>query len=178
MRHLFIEDAYFTAEFLNIWIKENDDTILLELYEDWAGTYAQNPDKLKFYRNIKTNLPETIFHGTDVGHQFNSIGYRYLNYLESLGQKDTYKYHIALDNIEQAEFYYIDHNEEYRENALAMNFIREYDQLESEQIMGIYGSLHVNPFESASFKGDDIDSMSSRLINYYGDIIQCQRVKK
>ncbi len=178
MRHLFIEDSYFTAEFLNIWMTETEDTILLELYEDWAGTYAQNPDKLEFYRKIKTNLPETVFHGTDVGHQYNSIGERYLLHLEDAGQKDTEKYQIAVENIEQAKIYYVDHDEEYREDALTMNFIREYDKLKGEQIMGIYGSLHVNPFESASFKGDDVESMSSRLINYYGEIIQCESVKK
>jgi len=35
MRHLFVELPYYTAEFLNIWMKSDSDEILDELYNDW-----------------------------------------------------------------------------------------------------------------------------------------------
>jgi len=38
MRHLFVELPYYTAEFLNIWMKSDSDEILDELYNDWIGT--------------------------------------------------------------------------------------------------------------------------------------------
>lgn len=87
MRHLFIEYPYYTAELLNQWMQEGDDTILDAIYNDWEGSAAHNPDVKAFYRQIKIQCPDTIFHGTDVGHQYNSTGERYLEYLKANGQR-------------------------------------------------------------------------------------------
>ena len=38
MRDLFIELPYYTAEYMNLWMKSDNDEILNSLYEDWHGT--------------------------------------------------------------------------------------------------------------------------------------------
>jgi hypothetical protein len=38
---------------------------------------------------IKNNYPETIFHGTDVSHQYETIGQFYLDYLVTNGLENT-----------------------------------------------------------------------------------------
>jgi hypothetical protein len=72
MRHLFVELSYFTAGFLNQWMRAPDDAILETVYADWQGTLSHNPDTLAFYRKIKQTCPGTVFHGTDVGNQHDS----------------------------------------------------------------------------------------------------------
>lgn len=42
IRHIFIESPYYSAQFLNIWMKSNDDKILEEIYEDLQGTAVYN----------------------------------------------------------------------------------------------------------------------------------------
>lgn len=37
MRHLFVEYSYGGAEFLNMWMKSDNDDILDALYEEWEG---------------------------------------------------------------------------------------------------------------------------------------------
>ena len=82
MRHLFIELPYYTAEYLNIWMKSNNDQILDEIYADWQGTQVQVPEVKEFYKKIKKQCPKTVFHGTDVGHQHDTTGKRFLEYLK------------------------------------------------------------------------------------------------
>ena len=50
-----------------------------------------------FYRTIKEQCPETVFHGTDVGHQYDSTGARYQDYLEERGLADTEDYRLTLE---------------------------------------------------------------------------------
>ena len=76
MRHLFVELPYYTAEYLNLWMKSDSDEILDAIYDDWDGSAAHNPYIRPFYKAIKEKCPETIFHGTDVGHQYFSTGER------------------------------------------------------------------------------------------------------
>lgn len=81
MRHLFIEMPYYTAEFLNLWMQSDDDNIFEEIYMDWEGTATYNPYVKDFYKRIKDECPETVFHGTDEGHQYDSTGKRFLKNL-------------------------------------------------------------------------------------------------
>ena len=69
MRDLFVELPYYSAEFLNLWMKSENDDILEQLYQDWEGTAVHSQVVLDFYKRIKSECPETVFHGTDVGHQ-------------------------------------------------------------------------------------------------------------
>lgn len=56
----FVELPYYTAQYLNLWMQAEDDTILLEVYEDWNGSLSYNELVLDFYRSIKADCPETI----------------------------------------------------------------------------------------------------------------------
>ena len=77
MRYLFVEQAYYTAQYFNLWMQAEDDTILLEVFKDWEGSLSYNELVLDFYRSIKADCPETIFVGTDIGHQYETTGARY-----------------------------------------------------------------------------------------------------
>ncbi len=142
MRHLFIEMPYYTAELLNLWMAEESDEIIKAIFKNWEGTAANNPDVLAFYMSIKQQYPETIFHGTDVGHQYDTIGKSYVKLLEDSGQKESHQYERTLEVIAQGKKYYKDKNYVYREYAMVENFLYELKSLEDEDIMGIYGSAH------------------------------------
>lgn len=177
LRHLFIEQPYFTAQFLNVWMQAEDDTILEEIYADSEGTMSHVPEKLIFFRNIKENCPETIFHGIDVGHQYFSTGERYLDYALKAYGENSPEYRRTQDNIFQAVRYYENDDNAYRENAMVQNFVREYDALGKDAvIMGIFGNQHCDPR-----KKDDsgkVDCMAKQLQAQYGDVIQYENVMK
>lgn len=170
MRHLFIEAPYYTAEYLNIWMQADNDDILLEVYDDFAGTQAHTPLTLDFYRTIKETCPETIFHGTDVGHQYATTGQRYIRYLLLNSLQDTEYNKLAIENINQGKFYYDNNDHEYRENMMTENFIREFNRLGGEDIMGIYGTSHTDLTGQAHY--DDMPSMANQLNVYYPEIVE------
>lgn len=168
MRHLFIENSYAAAAYLNRWMHEDTDDILLQLYDDWNGTAIHVEASLAFFKTIKETCPETIFHGTDVGHQFSSIGKRYLAELEAQGLKDSEEYRLTEENNRQAIKYYDTNSDAIRENYMSANFIRELDTLPPDaRIMGIYGSQHVCYEKDFSGK---VPSMIRQLITHYGEI--------
>jgi|GEM_PF-162959 len=142
MRHLFIESSYYSAEFLNVWMQSDKDEILDELFVDLKGTSWENPIYREFFEKVKLECPETVFHGTDVGHQYTTTGKRYLKFLQENNLVDSEQYEIAKEVIEQGEIFYKDRSAVYRENMMVENFIRELDTLTNENIMGIYGSAH------------------------------------
>lgn len=164
MRHLLVEMPSYTADYLNLWMQAEDDTILEELYEDWAGTQSHSQQVLDFYRAIKETCPETVFHGTDVGHQYRSTGTRYLVWLNYKGLKDSDAYRQTLDTIEQGKTYYQDNDAAYRENKMVENFVQAYDALEGESVMGIYGAFHVSLDSEDSFP-----HMAAQLAEQYPD---------
>lgn len=169
MRHLFVELPYYTAEFLNLWMQSDSDDILEELYTDWNGTAIHTEEAKLFYQNIKEQCPETIFHGTDVGHQSDSTGKRFLEYLKSNQLEDSEQYTLTTENIEQGRYYYDHSDDVYRENKMVENFIREFDQLGGENIMGIYGSAHTG-LDQLDYT-NSVPCMASQLSEKYGDII-------
>lgn len=171
MRHLFIEYSYFHAAFLNIWMQAEDDSILIDVYNDLVGTQAHTEITLNFFRTIKETCPETIFHGTDVGHQFNSTGKRYLEYLEAHDLTDTKEYQLTVEAIDQGKLYYGSGSQDhvYRENTMAENFIREYEALDGENIMGIYGTAHIY-LDRRNHTGE-CDSMGKQLASCFGELI-------
>jgi len=173
MRHLFVELPYYTGEFLNIWMKASDDSILDAVYKDWEGTASHNQYSLNFYMKIKKQCRETVFHGTDVGHQYDSTGDRYLKYLEEKNLKGTKAYVLAKENIAQGIKYYNErksiYREKYRENMMVENFEREANQLNGQAIMGIYGSAHTG-LNSKDSTGS-IPCMATQLKAVYGSAI-------
>ena len=172
-RDLFLEMPYYTAAYLNEWMHTKSDDILNQLYQDLSGTQNHSQDVLDFYRQIKMDYPETVFHGTDVGHQYDSTGARYLAEMRTAGHADSEAYALALENIEQGKTFYTltQQNESeayaYRENCMVQNFIREYENLSGANVMGIYGAMHTDP-ESLDFSGN-VDSMAKQLTARYGD---------
>lgn len=164
LRVLFIEAPYYEAQFLNLYMKSSNSDILYEIYADLEGTQAHNPDFLLFYEAVKENCPETVFFGTDVGHQYFSMGARYLDYLEKNGLKDSDDYKLAAKNIEQGKKYQENYSEIYREKMMVENFIEAYELANTPEIAGIYGANHV----SMAIKG----TMAEQLRTYYGDVIE------
>ena len=87
MRHLFVEYSYYTAQLLNQWMQAEDDEILEKIFRAWDGTSAGGEANRNFLKAIKETCPETVFHGTDIGHQYNSIGAKYLMILKNRALK-------------------------------------------------------------------------------------------
>lgn len=170
MRHLFIEYPYYTAEFLNIWMQSDSDDILRAIYRDWAGTASYNPDILEFYKAIKSECPETIFHGTDVGHQYNTTGERFLRYLEENNLEGSQQYLLAQEAIEQGMYYYGFSDDVYREKTMAENFVREFDNLNGESVMGIYGAAHTG-LDEMDYNTRSVPCMANQLRKIYGDAV-------
>ena len=168
-RDLFVELPYYSAEFLNLWMHADDDVILNQYYEDIDGTLSHVEEYLDFLHEIKEKYPQTVFYGTDVGHQYFSTGKRYLEYLENVGLKDSENYKLAENCIEQGKVYYDDceHNatDPYREQKMGENFIDAYNRLGQKEIMGIYGSYHIN------LKDENI--MAAQIKAHYGDVVEC-----
>lgn len=173
MRHLFVELSYFTAEFLNLWMQSDSDDILDEIFDDWTGTASHNPYTKKFYKDIKRKCPETIFHGTDVGHQYDTTGERYLKYLEKNNLEDTEQYLLTQEAIEQGKYFYAKSDDVYRENKMAKNFIREFNNLSNESVMGIYGGAHTG-LEAMDYNTGSVPCMANQLKEVYGDNIHSE----
>lgn len=175
MRDLFIETEYYTAQMLNIWLHESNDEILDVIYNNNEGTLVHTEAQLDFYKSIKEECPETVFHGTDVGH-IKETGEWYLDYLEKHGMKNSREYELVKENIIQGDKYYADDetDDAYRENCMVKNFIREYDTISETAIMGIYGDAHADPSDSSI--DDNTHCMAYQLKEYYGDVIQYESI--
>ena len=169
MRHLFIEVPSYTAEYLNLWMQSQDDTILEEIYADWMGTMSHDPDVKAFYQQIKAQCPETVFHGTDVGHQYDTIGARYLSYLKSNGQEDSTEYLDAERAATQGRRFYETNDDVYRENSMYKNFTLAFDLLGGESVMGIYGAAHTG-LAALDYSGK-VPCMANQLRERYGDAV-------
>lgn len=170
MRDLFVEFPYYMGEYLNLWMDAPDDTILTQIFADISDTAGASQVVWDFFHTIKEQYPETVFHGTDVGHCYETMGARYLAYLEQTGQKDSEAYRITLENIEQGRSYYEDHDGDYayREPLMVQNFQRAYDALPAgTSVMGIYGAEHTNPGELDPT--GSAPNMASQLQEIYGD---------
>ena len=92
MRDLFGEYPYYDAKLLNMWMQAEDDEILYMLWKNWSGTNGGEIETYNFFKSIKEKYPETVFHGTDIGHDYRTSGQWYLDYLEEHGQKDSEDY--------------------------------------------------------------------------------------
>ncbi len=175
MRDLFVELPYYTAQWLNLWMQADDDEILETIYADWDGTAVHVQETLEFYRSIKRDCPETVFHGTDVGHQYDTTGARYLEYLVSVGQEDSEQYLLAKENIEQGRYYYKHGDNSYRETKMTENFVREFDGLADRDVMGIYGSAHTGT-EAMEYSEGRIPCMANQLKQRYGDALSSENL--
>lgn len=119
--------------------------------------------------SLDKKYPETVFHGTDIGHDYRTSGQWYLDYLEEHGQKDSEDYQETQENMEQGKYYY-DHSADpvYRENKMAENFIEEYETMDEAPIMGIYGGAHTD-IEGMDELTQTVPCMANQLYEEYGD---------
>lgn len=170
MRHLFLETSYFQAEFLNEWMRTDNDEILEMLFGSKKSMDEKNLMEVEFFKRIKEECPETVFHGTDIGHDYHTTGRRYLKYLESLGQKNSVFYKQAQENMKQGEYFYKEKDHAYRENKMTENFIREIEKLNDEDIMGIYGGAHTQ-IGHMRYAENPVPNMASQLYEKYGDAV-------
>ena len=172
-RALFIEVPYYTAEYLNLWMREDSDEIIDQIFEDIQGTQSGNEHYYEFFHEIKASCPQTVFYGTDVGHQYDTTGARYLSYLADNGLEESDNYSLAEECVKQGMEHHSDPSVRdgfslKRESYMISNFIDAYDRCGTEKIMGIYGSAHTdlrNP-----------DLMAGRLKSHYGDVISSVRI--
>ena len=168
MRHLFIESSYAAAQFLNMWMQADDDTILYELIDDQQGTFGASASSIFFFRTIKENFPETIFHGTDIAHQADTTSQRFLQYLRDNNLQDSPSYQTTLENIAQYRRFRETLNHDIRSYYKPQNFIREFDALINQDIMAIHGGAHVELDDDlTSLFG--VPTMATTLLAYYGD---------
>lgn len=172
MRHLFIEYPYFISYYLNEWIQSPSDEILDSLYEQWKGSASYNPAVKEFFEEIKKHCPQTVFHGIDVGHFYWSIGEQLREDLEENGMSETEEYSKVIKSIEQGEVYYETGDSLFREQMMVENFIEEFESLEGESVMGIFGSMHVtnkDPEEKNRY-----GNLATGLIQTYGDRVHTE----
>ena len=182
MRDLFIELPFYSAEYLNLWMRSDTDELLEFFYNAMEGTQSHDPCVLDFYRKIKSGFPDTVFHGTDVGHQFNTLGAAYLALLESEGRQDSEQYRLAEETIEQGRSFYTMRAENrdsafaYREKLMVDNFLQAYNALVQKDVMGIYGSAHTNLFSLDST--GSIPCMAAQLKDHFGTRIHSTDLTK
>lgn len=178
-RHLFMEQTYAFIAYINEWMHTDSDDILNEVFEDLKGTQMASPLMKDFFQKIKSNYPETIFHSTDLGHQYATTGARYVKKLEDEGREDTEEYRRAVENNESGkEFYDLGDYDtveggNYRESKLVEYFIKEYEALSGEFIMGIYGWGHMELDSTHCFEGTD-QQLVIQLKEKYGDLVQVE----
>ncbi|MCL2169371.1 MAG: hypothetical protein FWB74_05025 [Defluviitaleaceae bacterium] len=170
MRHLFIEMPYFTGQLLNRWMQAEDDDIIYQLFEDWHGSYAGMQYTLEFYKAVKHYFPETVFHGSDVGHQSYSSGLRYLQLLRDEGLQYTDSYNFALENIVQFHRLMLTGCHSVRAYYKPQNFARHFDRLQGENVMAIHEMRHVAI--GYDFMGLGVPSMGTTLHERYGDQLE------
>ena len=140
MRHLFLEDPYFKAQLLNIWLQEDSDEILEEI----IGSNFDLDAVHNFFRAIKETCPDTVFHGVDVsGYKSTHAGYIYRDYLETNNLSDSELYKLNEKAIEDVIHYTKTSDGAFREQRMYENFIREFNQLD-ESVMAIFGNAHVS----------------------------------
>lgn len=170
LRHLFIEAEYYTAQVLNLWMREEDDALLDLVIAQHAGTYWQSGGTKEFYRGMKAACPQTVFHGTDIGH-IRETGEWYLTRLREQGLEGSPEYLLTLECLAQGERYYAKRgfDEAWREERMAQNFISAYEALGRPRIAGIYGDAHADPSDERLREG--VPCMAAQLRLRLGDII-------
>ena len=172
-RALFLELPYYTAEYLNLWMKEDSDEIIDQIFVDIQGTLSANEYYAEFFHEIKEYCPETVIYGTDVGHQYDTTGARYMEYLSENGLEFSENYKLAEECIAQGIEYRSDDSSHdgispVRESYMVSNFINAYSRCGTDKIMGIYGTYHLDM--------NNPDIMAGSLRAHYGDIISCVNI--
>lgn len=182
-RDLFLEMGAATAELLNRWMTTGDESFWDLVYRNWEGTLSQTELTEDFYRQLRADCPETVFHGIDVEHQYKTTGAFCLALLEKEGRQGSEAYRKVLRSVEQAERFYegwdgdlLSRDNAYREDTLAENFRREYESLGRKRVMGIFGAAHTDPC-GPDFYTASVPSMAAQLRARYGGAVVCRDLR-
>ena len=182
-RDLFLEMGAATAELLNRWMTTGDESFWDLVYRNWEGTLAQTELTEDFYRQLRADCPETVFHGIDLEHQYKTTGAFCLALLEKEGRQGSEAYRKALRSVEQAQRFYegwdgdlLSRDNAYREDTLAENFRAEYESLGRKRVMGIFGAAHTDPCGPDFYTGTT-PSMGAQLKARYGGGILCRDLR-
>lgn len=185
-RDLYVELPYYEGQLLNLYMQAENDEILYVIYDELEGTASHTEFFLNFYKAIKAQMPETVFHGTDLGHQYFSLGPIYLSILEKESLSECEEYKRAQEVMAQGQAWYEEYNcdWEYREKTMIDNFIWDYNKLTEKAlengnlvmdetgklplVMGIYGGAHTN--------FGDSQIMAAGIKACYGDLVACKFV--
>jgi len=169
-RHFFKEMSYFGGELLNLWMQAANDEILYAVLNSWYDTSVDVPYMLPFYKTfyktIKNDFPETIFHGVDVGNRWQTVGIAFLDLLKKNGLEDSEMYQLTLENIEQSNHYANARSHSVRAVYKPLNFIREFDRLVDQDVMAVHGWQHVL---DDLFLVYNMPTMAASLRLRYGD---------
>ena len=154
-------------------MNEDSDEIIDQIFVDIQGTLSANEYYSEFFHEIKEYCPETVIYGTDVGHQYDTTGARYIEYLSENGLEFSENYKLAEECIAQGIEYRSDDPSHdgispVRESYMVSNFINAYSRCGTDKIMGIYGTYHLDM--------NNPDIMAGSLRAHYGDIISCVNI--
>ena len=166
MRHLFIEMPFYHSFLLNLWMEEEDDKILQFLFDDIRGQYADTATRWDFYQRIKAELPNTIFHGVDMGIPGGPLA-KFMFHEHVL--EDSDEFNIIQDNIMITQFFYdrFQQSLAFRSVVMSRNFATLFNRLNNESVMGIFGAAHVEFGEYYYFVGGGT-TLASLLAEKFG----------
>ena len=168
-RDLLIELPYYTAQYLNRWLRSGDDAILDQLYADFEGSALHSQGWRDFFTAVRADCPETVFHGVDVGHQFGTTGLRYQGLLRGEGEMGSEDYGRTLEAISQGREFYRTRSYAYREQTMAENLLREYETLAGRPALGIFGAAHLT---EETLGNGSAPSLYTLLREPLGDAVQ------
>ena len=182
-RDLFLEMGAATAELLNRWMTTGDESFWDLVYRNWEGTLSQTELTEDFYRQLRADCPETVFHGIDMEHQYRTTGRFCLALLEKEGRQGSEVYRKVLRSVEQGERFYegwdgdlFSRDNAYREETLAENFRDEYESIGRRRVMGIFGAAHTDPY-GPDYYTASVPSMGAQLRERYGGGILCRDLR-
>ena len=181
-RDLFLELGAATTELLNRWMRTGDESFWDLVYRNWEGTLSQTELTEDFYRQLRADCPETVFHGIDLEHQYRTTGRFCLALLEKEGRKGTDEYRRAALAMEQAKRFYQGEGDlslwdnAYREDTLAENFRTAYEALGRRRVMGIFGAAHTDPY-GTNYYTDTTPSMAAQLKERYGGRVRVRDLR-
>ena len=182
-RDLFLEMGAATAELLNRWMTTGEESFWDLVYRNWEGTLSQTELTEDFYRQLRADCPETVFHGIDMEHQYRTTGRFCLALLEKEGRQGSEVYRKVLRSVEQGERFYegwdgdlFSRDNAYREETLAENFRDEYESIGRRRVMGIFGAAHTDPY-GPDYYTASVPSMGAQLRERYGGGILCRDLR-
>ncbi|MFD1903141.1 hypothetical protein ACFSQ7_01820 [Paenibacillus rhizoplanae] len=98
-----------------------------------------------------------------------------MSYLADNNLTGSEMHTLTTEAIQQGLRYYRSYDDVYRENKMTENFIREFEKLGNESIMGIYGSAHTG-VDQLDYVTQSVPCMANQLHKYYGGATCIRRI--